>query len=397
MRKLNTLLSVMALSMSVALFTSCGKNNKPKPQGEKEVSYTEYMKALEGKSRTDADYQICTVYGKVLKVPEGIEYRFDNSPVRFLDMNNPRVRPQDDDLSEYVLNNVMSFASYWSDDEGQRYFINKADKEHTYKVIAREQVDEHSYSDTTYTYNNLGIPTSINTSNDIEIVSGLITREDYPYNLFKELTFTWNKKDTVGTFERVTYEEFHAKALEHEAAECSYQSGLINGTYRQLGTGNTVTLEDEVLTKGSYFEDPLRRVDLSEVFTRRLSSVPNYGYYYFYYSSKEQALMYYEEISNENSYIERVWTFNQYGLVISVQDALKGPEAFPFKAYEYHLTMTYSNDQATITVTLLSGLGKFNGNVDRLTVTAQYGAYLGNVVSSTAIQPQKDIHFMVAI
>ena len=381
MRKLNTLLSVTVLSMSVALFTSCGKKPTPKPQGEKEVSYTEYMKALEGKSRTDADYQLCTVYGKVPKVPDGIEYRFENTPVRFMDMNNPRVRSQDHELSDYALHYVMAFASYWSDDEGQRYFINKADKEHTYKVIAREQIDEHSFSDTTYTYNYLGIPTSINTSNDVEITSGSITR-DYAYQLFKELTFTWNKKDTVGTFERVDYDTFHAKAVEHETAECSYVSGLINGTYRQLGTGNTVTLENETLIKGTYFNDPLRKDDIEEVFLRRLSTVPNYDYYYFYYSQSEHALMYYEEISNENSYIERVWTFNQYGLVISVQDALKGPEAFPFKANEYHLTMTYSNDRATITVTLLAGMGAWEDGSTTKTVTADYGAYLGNAVGA---------------
>ena len=386
MRKLNTLLSVMALSMSAALFTSCGNNNQPKPQGEKEVTYEKYRRDLEGKSRENFPYELALVNGEVNFYDEDPEADavFQDVKVRFYD-GNPRARPQEsEDLAEYAMNNLMGFASYWSQEDVKACYINKSDNNTYYKVVSIEPVAEGLVADFTYTYDKQGLPTSVISGEPYSIAGGSLRHRAIDYSPLKELRFEYQAKDKIGSFERISYEEFHAKAVEHETAECSYQSGRVNGTYRQLGTGNTVTLDNEILTKGSYFEDPLRREDLYEVFLRRLSNVPDYDYYYFYYSQTEHALMYYEEISNEYSYIERVWTFNQYGLIISVQDELKGPEAFPFKAYEYHLTMTYSNDQATITVTLLAGLGKFNGNVDRLTVTAQYGAYLGNVVSSTA-------------
>ena len=393
MKKLN-ILSIAALSMVIGLLGGCdtgkGKDDPVTPPDPvvpdefKEVSYEDYMAALEGKNFNDAPYKKCLINGTVKEYGESeVLASFADEPVRFTDgMSRPLPRPQySKDVNTYAMSIVMSFATYWSsDEEGIVLYLNKGNKETPYMVKAQEPVAEGVWATTSYVYNAYGVAVSVKS-----VVNGTVDPLVFnavDYKEIKDLTFTWLEKDMIDSYENIGYTAFHAKALEFEAADCDYQSGHASGTVGYCNSETTVTLENDVLIPGSErFESVSHFSELVEVFHNRASSTPEYDTYYFYYSESLNSLMAIMNMASGSTVVERVIVWNNNGLPISVKDTKYGNCEIFGSMRVYDVTLSYSKDAATVTLTVLPGLGTWSDGSTSKTITVNVGAYLGTAMA----------------
>ena len=393
MKKFN-LLTIAALSMTIGLLGGCdGKGNgddpvtPPDPEIPdvfEEVSYQDYMAALEGKSRNDAPYKKCLINGTVKEYGESeVLASFADEPVRFTDgMSRPLPRPQySKNVNTYAMSIVMSFATYWSSDEdGMVLYLNKGNKETPYMVKAQEPVAEGVWATTSYVYNAYGVAVSVKS-----VVNGTLDPLVFnavDYKEIKDLTFTWLEKDMIDSYENIGYTAFHAKAQEFETADCEYQSGHASGTVGYCNSETIVTLENDVLVPGSErFESVSHFSELVEVFHNRASNTPNYDSYYFYYSETLDSLMAIMNMASDGAVVERIKVWNNNGLPTSVKDTKYGNCEIYGSMRIYDVALSYSKDAATITLTVLPGLGTWSDGSTSKTITVNVGAYLGTAMA----------------
>ncbi len=394
MKKFN-ILTVAALSMVISLLSGCtgGKKEEEKPVDPpepeipdvfEEASYEDYMAALEGKSFHDASYKKCLINGTVKDYAESsVLASFTDEPVRFDDdMSRPRVRPQGYGVNSYAMNYVMGFASYFSEEDENVYYLNKGNKETPYMVKYQEYVAEDVFATTTYVFNADGLTVSVKSA-----VADISTDPLVHYALdirpLKDLTFTWQEKDTVDSYERIARDAFIEKATAFEGATLEYQSGHANGTIGYCNSEDVITLENDLLVRGSErFESVKHKYDLIELFHNRASYSPDYDTYYFYYSESLDSLMAIMNMASGDSVIERVMVWNNNGLPTSVKDTTFGNCSTFGSTRLYNVAFSYSNDVATVTLTILSGVGAWADGSTFKTITANVGSYLGNVMST---------------
>ena len=395
MKKIN-ILTIAALSMVIGLMGGCNNNSDKPSSGDDpvdpvipdefvEASYEDYMAALEGKSFNDAPYKKCLINGSARQYGESeVLATFSDEPVRFEDgITRPVPRPQySKAVNSYVMNIIMQFATYWSDEEGIVYYLNKGNQETPYMVKAQELVAEGVWATTSYVYNSYGVTVGVKsvvaeTSTDPLIYHAL------DVETVKDLTFTWLEKDVIDSYENIGYSAFHAKAQEFEAATLEYQSGHASGTYGYVNSEEITTLENDLLIAGGSerFKSLNHEYDLIELFHNRASYQPDYDSYFFYYSETLDSLMIIMNMSSGGSVLERVETWNNNGLPTSVKDTKYGDCATFSSMRTYNLTLDYSKDAATVRVTLLPGLGAWEDGSETKTVTVNVGTALGNAMN----------------
>ena len=393
MKKFN-ILTIAALSMVVGLLGGCkGGKDEPKPQPDpdpvipdvfEEVSYEDYMAALQGKSFNDASYKKCLINGTVKDYAESsVLANFTDEPVRFDDdMSRPHTRPQGYGVNSYAMNYVMGFASYFSEEDENVYYLNKGNKETPYMVKYQEPVAEDVFATITYVFNADGLTVSVK-SVVADVSTDPLVHNALDIKPLKDLTFTWQEKDTVDSYERISRNAFIEKAEAFEGATLDYQSGHANGTIGYCNSEEVITLENDLLIRGSErFESAKHKFDLIELFHNRASYVPDYDYYYFYYSESLDSLMAIMNMASGDSVIERIMVWNNNGLPTSVKDTTFGNCSTFGSTRLYNLTFSYSKDVATVQLTILSGVGAWaDGSISK-TVTANVGSYLGNVMST---------------
>ena len=391
MKKFN-ILTIAALSMVIGLLGGCAgpKGDDPVDPPEpdipdvfEEVSYEDYMAALEGKSFNDASYKKCLINGTVKDYAESsVLASFTDEPVRFDDMSRPRVRPQGYGVNSYAMNYVMGFASYFSKEDDNVYYLNKGNEETPYMVKYQEYVAEDVFATITYVFNADGLTVSAKSavagvSTDPLVHSALDIRP------LKDLTFTWLEKDTVDSYERVDRSTFIEKATAFEGATLEYQSGHANGTIGYCNSEDIITLENDLLVRGSErFESVKHKYDLIELFHNRASYSPENDSYYLYYSESLDSLMAIMNMASGDSVIERIMVWNNNGLPTSVKDTKFGNCSTFGSTRLYNLAFSYSKDIATVQLTILSGVGAWADGSTSKTVTANVGSYLGNVMST---------------
>lgn len=393
MKKFN-ILTIAALSMVIGLLGGCGGDkgkddpvtppDPVEPDEFKEVTYETYMAALQGKSFNDASYKKCLINGTVKDYAESsVLASFTDEPVRFDDgMSRPRPRPQGYGVNSYAMNYVMGFASYFSEEDENVYYLNKGNKETPYMVKYQEYVAEDVFATVTYVFNADGLTVSVKSA-----VANVSTDPLVHYALdirpLKDLTFTWQEKDTVDSYERLSRNAFIEKAEAFEGATLEYQSGHANGTIGYCNSEEVITLENDLLIRGSErFESAKHKYDLIELFHNRASYVPDYDSYYFYYSESLDSLMAIMNMASGDSVIERIMVWNNNGLPTSVKDTKFGNCSTFGSTRIYNLTFSYSKDIATVQLTILSGVGAWADGSTSKTVTANVGSYLGNVMST---------------
>ena len=380
MKANKTLLFLATAAMSVGLFASCGKKSGGGSSGskEKEVSYEKYMEETSRLDYENFPYQICYVDGSLTgDGEEEPEIVFENEPVRFKEAHSPIGRPQViDELSRYTFNDMFRPANGWEDSRGNRYYINKKDNDHKFKVVTTIEVSIDNEAEFTYTYNQYGFATSVKSS------------ESHPktdkarMQLLEDITFNWQEVDKLGEYTAVTFEQFKADALEKEAKEHPYKSARVSGTARKIGSGEpALVFNGEVLVKGEHsFYSPRYGEALSEA-SRKASTIANYSTYFFYKSETLDSLMAIMEMASGTNVIERVVVWNQYGLITSATDKLYGADVENrFSGlYEYHTTISYSQDEATVRITILPGLGRWADGATSKVFDVPYGSYLANI------------------
>ena len=396
MKKFN-ILTIAALSMVIGLLGGCGGDkgkddpvtppDPVEPDEFKEVTYETYMAALEGKSFTDATYEKCLINGTVEDYAESMELaRFENEPIRFIgDITRPTNRPQKDyEVTEYAMSFVMSFATNWSNDEDVKFYLNKGNQETPYKVEAMELVSAEVEAKSTYIYNSVGMLTSVKSVIANAPVDPLI---NYALDIkpVKDLTFTWLDKDTIDSYTRVSFTAFHEKAEAFEGAECSYQSGHVNGTigYSNSETVNTLTNELVVRGGSDRFKSINYTSEIANLYHNTASMITDTGRNYLYYSESLDSLMairYF--VAGLEDIIERTLVWNNNGLPTMAKDNTFGDISLFGSFPIYDLSFGYSNDIATVTLTILSGVGAWADGSTSKTVTANVGSYLGNVMST---------------
>ena len=395
MKKFN-ILTVAALSMVISLLSGCtGGKDEPQPVDPpepeipnvfEEASYEDYMAALEGKSFTDATYEKCLINGTVEDYVESeVLARFENEPIRFIgDITRPTNRPQKDyEVAEYAMSFVMSFATNWSNDEDVKFYLNKGNQETPYKVEAMEFVSAEAEAKSTYIYNSVGMLTSVNSVIVNAPVDPLI---NYALDIkpVKDLTFTWLDKDTIDSYTRVSFTAFHEKAEAFEGAECSYQSGHVNGTigYSNSETVNTLTNELVVRGGSDRFESINYTSEIANLYHNTASMITDTDRNYFYYSESLDSLMairYF--VADLEDIIERTLVWNNNGLPTMAKDNTFGDISLFGSSPIYDLSFGYSNDIATVTLTILSGVGAWADGATQKVITANVGSYLGNALS----------------
>ena len=380
MKKINTFTFVAAIAMSVGLLASCGNKSSGGSQGgkDKEVSYTQYMKALEDVDKETFPYAICYIDGTITHVGDPEPYvTFTREPVRFVDAGRPSPRPQaSDDLGDFVFNYLFRNAWGYSEEDVATYFINKKDDEHKYKVVYTETVGIDQKSELTITYNSLGFPTSIKNGAAYDVRYRVTRRMVTP---LKDLTITWSETDTIDSYTKIKYSAFNEKALENERKEQPFYSGRVNGTFKKYNSEFPTTLENEILIRGySYFYSHKYETELNIV-SIRASSFTYQANYFFYYSESLGNLMIVMEMSDRTACLERIITWNSNGLVISVVDSVVDEvNAWTMSEYFYSIDISYSTDAATVTLTLLSGAGAWADGSEVKYLTLNAGSYLGN-------------------
>ncbi len=396
MKKFN-ILTIAALSMAISLLSGCTGNKKdddqpidpptpPVVDKFEEVSYNDYMAALEGKDFNDAYYEKCLINGSVKAYGEATPLaEFNNEPVRFMgEITRPVIRPQNSTpVSEYAMNYVMAFATYWSEDDEAVYYLNKNNEQTPYMVEKTEYVAEDVTAKVTFVYNKDGLALSIKSVANSAPVDPLINCA-LDVRPLKDLTFTWCEKDTIDSYQRVSYDAFKEKAQAFEGAECEYLSGHANGTVGYCNSEVIVTLENDLLIPSSSdkFESAKNRDLLIELFHNRASYTSNYDTYYFYYSESLDTLMAIMNMASGGDVLERVIVWNNNGLPTSVKDTKYGSCSTFSSMKVYDLTFTYSKEAATITLTILSGVGAWADGATQKVITANVGSYLGNVMST---------------
>ncbi len=392
MKKFN-ILTIAALSMVIGLLGGCTgpKGDDPidppkpvEPDEFKEVTYETYMAALQGKSFNDASYKKCLINGTVKDYAESsVLASFTDEPVRFDDgMSRPRTRPQGYGVNSYAMNYVMGFASYFSEEDENVYYLNKGNKETPYMVKYQEYVAEDVFATITYVFNADGLTVSVKSA-VADVSPDPLVHYALDIRPLKDLTFTWQEKDTIDSYERISRNAFIEKAEAFEGATLDYQSGHANGTIGYCNSEEIITLENDLLIRGSErFESAKHKYDLIELFHNRASYVPDYDYYYLYYSESLDSLMAIMNMASGDSVIERIMVWNNNGLPTSVKDTTFGNCSTFGSTRLYNLTFSYSKDIATVQLTILSGVGVWADGSTSKTVTANVGSYLGNVMST---------------
>ena len=396
MKKFN-ILTVAALSMVISLLSGCtgGKKEEPQPVDPpepeipdvfEEASYEDYMAALEGKSFTDATYEKCLINGTVEDYAESEELAsFENEPIRFIgDITRPTNRPQKDyEVTEYAMSFVMSFATNWSNDEDVKFYLNKGNQETPYKVEAMEFVSAEVEAKSTYIYNSVGMLTSVKSVIANAPVDPLI---NYALDIkpVKDLTFTWLDKDTIDSYTRVSINAFHEKAEAFEGADCSYQSGHVNGTIGYCSSETVNTLTNELVVRGGSdrFKSINYTSEIANLYHNTASMITDAGRDYFYYSESLGSLMairYF--VAGLEDIIERTLVWNNNGLPTMAKDNTFGDISLFGSSPIYDLSFAYSNDIETVTLTILSGVGAWADGSTSKTITANAGSYLGAVMS----------------
>ena len=111
---------------------------------------------------------------------------------------------------------------------------------------------------------------------------------------------------------------------------------------------------------------------------------PDYDGYFFYYSETLDSLLVIMNMSSGGSVLERVETWNNNGLPTSIKDTKYGLCTTFGAMRTYNLNFSYSKDAATVTLTILPGLGTWADGSESKTVTVNIGSYLGNAMSGIA-------------
>ena len=395
MKKFN-ILAVVSLSMVISLLSGCtgGKKEEEKPVDPptppvvdkfEEVSYGDYMAALEGKNFNDGSYQKVLINGSVKTYGESTALaEFHDEPVRFKgEMIRPVLRPQNSTaVSEYAMNSVMGFATYWSEDDEAKFYINKGNEQTPYMVEIDEPVADGVTAKRTQIYNKDGY-----TLSDKSVVNSAPTDPLINYAIdycpLRDLTFTWCEKDTIDSYQIISYDSFKEKAQAFESATCEYLSGHANGTVGYCNSEVIVTLENDLLIPSSSdkFESAKNRDLLIELFHNRASYTSDYDAYYFYYSESLDSLMAIMNMASGDDVLERVIVWNSNGLPTSVKDTKYGSCSTFGSTKVYDLAFTYSKEAATITLTILSGVGAWADGITQKVITANVGSYLGNAMS----------------
>lgn len=396
MKKFN-ILAVASLSMAISLLSGCTGNKKeeekpvdpptpPVVDKFEEVSYDDYMAALEGKSFNDGSYQKVLINGSVKAYGESTSLaEFHDEPVRFKgEMTRPVLRPQNStEVSEYAMNSVMRFATYWDEDDEAKFYLNKGNEQTPYMVEVNEPVAEGVTAKRTQVFNKDGY-----TLSDKSVVNSVPTDPlincAVDYCLLRDLTFTWCEKDTIDSYQIISYDSFKEKAQAFESATCEYLSGHANGTVGYCNSEVIVTLENDLLIPSSSdkFESAKNRDLLIELFHNRASYTSDYDTYYFYYSESLDSLMVIMNMASGDDVLERVIVWNSNGLPTSVKDTKYGSCSTFGTTKVYDLAFTYSKEAATITLTILSGVGAWEDGATQKVITANVGSYLGNVMST---------------
>ena len=381
MKKINAFTFVAAIAMSVGLLASCGNKSSGGSQGgkDKEVSYTQYMKALEDVDKETFPYVICYIDGTITQAGDPEPYvTFTREPVRFVDAGRPSPRPQaSSNLGDFVFSYLFRSAWNYSEEDVATYYINKKDDEHKYKVVCTETVGMDQKSELTITYNSLGFPTTIKNGAAYDVKYRVTRRMATP---LKDLTITWSETDTIDSYVKVSHSEFHSIASANEAKDNPYNSGKVNGTFEKYDSDTVTTLENELLLKGTSYFYCYRYEEELGIFVFKASTVANQPNYYLYKSESLGNLMAIMEMASGEGYLERIITWNSNGLIISIVDNVINKEYVGvISQYLYNFQVTYSTDEPTITVTLLSGLGAWSDGSTSKTLTVKVGSYLGNI------------------
>lgn len=393
MKKFN-ILAVAVLSMVISLLSGCtGKKEEEKPvdppappvvDAFEEVSYSDYMAALQGKNFDDGSYQKVLINGSVKTYGEATPLaEFHDEPVRFKGEMTPVLRPQNSyPVSEYAMNSVMGFASYWSEDDEAKFYLNKGNEQTPYMVEVNEPVADGVTAKRTQVYNKDGY-----TLSDKSVVNSAPTdpliNYAVDYRPLRDLTFTWCEKDTIDSYQIISYDSFKEKAQAFESAECEYLSGHANGTVGYCNSEDIVTLENDLLIPSSSdkFESAKNRDLLIELFHNRASYTSDYDAYFFYYSESLDSLMAIMNMASGDDVLERVIVWNSNGLPTSVKDTKYGSCSTFGATKVYDLAFTYSKEAATITLTILSGVGAWEDGATQKVITVNVGSYLGSALS----------------
>lgn len=395
MKKFN-ILAVVSLSMVISLLSGCtgGKKEEEKPVDPptppvvdkfEEVSYSDYMEALDGKNFNDGSYQKVLINGSVKAYGEATPLaEFHDEPVRFKgEMIRPVLRPQNStEVSEYAMNSVMGFATYWSEDDEAKFYINKGNEQTPYMVETNEPVADGVTAKRTLIYNKDGYTLSDKSVVNFAPTDPLINYA-IDYCPLRDLTFTWCEKDTIDSYQIISYDSFKEKAQAFESATCEYLSGHANGTVGYCNSEVIVTLENDLLIPSSSdkFESAKNRDLLIELFHNRASYISDYDAYFFYYSESLDSLMAIMNMASGDDVLERVIVWNNNGLPTSVKDTKYGSCSTFGATKVYDLAFTYSKEAATITLTILSGVGAWADGSTSKTITANAGSYLGAAMS----------------
>lgn len=395
MKKFN-ILAVTSLSMAISLLSGCtgGKKEEEKPVEPptppvvdkfEEVSYNDYIAALEGKNFNDGSYQKVLINGSVKTYSEStILAEFHDEPVRFKgEMTRPVPRPQNSyAVNEYAINSIMGFATDWSEDDEAKFYLNKGNEQTPYMVEINESVANGVTAKRTMVYDKDGYTLSDKSVVNSAPTDPLINYVAY-YHPLIDLTFTWCEKDTIDSYQSISYDSFKEKAQVFENATCEYLSGHANGTVGYCDSEDIVTLENDLLIPSSMdkFESAKNRDLLIELFQNRASCISDDDTYYFYYSESLDSLMAIMNMVSSEDILERVITWNNNGLPTSVKDTKYGSCSTFGPEKVYDLAFTYSKEAETITLTILSGVGAWTDGTTQKVITANVGSYLGAAMS----------------
>lgn len=405
--------SLFVLSCSALILSACSKNSPAETSSQKEQSqsqsqsqsetsqssepvvpdvfeeksFDDYMAALEGKSFNDGPYQKCIINGTVDDYAESENLAtFNDEPIRFIgDITRPSYRSQNEyEVAEYGLDYVMGFAKNWSKTDEAKFYVNNGNKDASYKVEIIEPVSAEAEAKTTYIYNSLGFTTSIKSVIADASATPIMGRALFIQPM-KDLTFEWLEKDTIDSYERISYTAFHEKALAFESAECSYNSGHVNGTLRYCNSETVNTLTNELIVRGgtNRFQSINYTSEMANLFHNAASFLTESTLGYFYYSESLDSLMVITYmVADLGDVIERTIVWNNNGLPTSAKDNTYGYIGGFGSTTLYDITLSYSNDEATVTLTILPGIGAWTDESASKTVTVTIGTLLGAAMST---------------
>lgn len=210
-----------------------------------------------------------------------------------------------------------------------------------------------------------------------------------------DLTIDWYEEDVVDGYEAVSKAAFADKLTACGSITSSgYKSGVVNGTtkYYPEGFEEAVTYDNVKIAYDSVGDS---FIQLGEDINAKTFSLIEYplselypelirdSNYAFLYTSEDGFLAQFPIQKSSNAYVDVTMKFNNFGMATELHEVpvFMNKRAADFIDYS-DLAITYSQDEATVRVTILPGLGSFDG-VSSMTYEIPYNVALGAITSLT--------------